>query len=167
MESKAVCDSTFKQAMGSFPSGVTIVTSVDEAGNRCGFTASAFSSLSLLPPLILVCLACNADCFENFNKKDMFAVNIIGSLHQELAFKFATKGVDKFDGNEFVEGSLGLPILPDCPVSLECRTDNIHLGGDHVVLHVVLIGQVEYLSINDNNSPTVWRQGKFHTLQAL
>ena len=161
MESKKVSDESFKQAMGRFPSGVTIVTSADDLGNKCGFTASAFSSLSLSPPLVLVCLACNADCFETFNKQTKFAINIIGPSHEELAFKFATKGCDKFGGDEFSEGSSGLPILPDCPVSLECNTTNVYEGGDHVIL----VGRVEYLNIN-NNMPTVWHQGKFHHLQA-
>ncbi|MEJ2115989.1 MAG: flavin reductase family protein [Gammaproteobacteria bacterium] len=161
MISKKVSDESFKQAMGCFPSGVTIVTSVDDSGNKCGFTASAFSSLSLSPPLILVCLACNADCFDNFNKQKIFAVNIIGPKHEELAFKFATKGCDKFGGNEFIEGSSGLPILADCPVSLECKTTNIYQGGDHVIL----VGGIEYLSINDE-IPTIWHQGKFHHLEA-
>jgi flavin reductase ActVB len=160
MKSKSVCVDTFKQAMGNFPSGVTIVTTVDKKGNKYGFTASAFSSLSLSPPLILVCLACNADCYESFNKTNKFAVNIISSEHEGLAFKFSTKGCDKFEGNEFAEGSSGLPILPSCSVSLECRTDDIHLGGDHIIL----IGEVEYLSIN-NKLPTVWHQGSFHKLQ--
>lgn len=159
MTFEKVSDDSFKQAMGRFPSGVTIVTSVDNNGNKCGFTASAFSSLSLSPPLVLVCLACNADCFESFNKHDKFAVNIIGSDHEELAFKFATKGSDKFGGDEFVEGSSGLPVLSDCPVSLECNKENIYSGGDHIIL----IGRVKYLSVNDN-IPTIWHQGKFHHL---
>ena len=93
MMSKKVCEDSFKQAMACFPSGVTIVTTVDDTGQKCGFTASAFSSLSLTPPLILVCLANNADCFDNFNNQKPFAVNIIGPEHEALAFKFATKVV--------------------------------------------------------------------------
>ncbi len=157
MSSSKVNNETFKQAMGCFPSGVTIVTTIDNAGEKTGFTASAFTSLSLSPPLILVCLADNADCFDTFNKGNHFAVNIIGKDHEELAFKFATKGCDKFEGNEFILGESGLPILPNTPVSLECSTKNIYPGGDHVIL----VGQVEYLNINDN-LPTIWHAGKFH-----
>ena len=156
MTTHKVSDDSFKQAMSCFPSGVTIVTTVDAQGDRCGFTASAFTSLSLSPPLILVCLANSADCFDTFNKQTTFAVNIVGTEHEVLAFKFATKGCDKFEGNEFVKGSTGLPILPNCPVSLECKTSQIYPGGDHIIL----VGQVEYLSVN-GGSPSVWHAGKF------
>ena len=157
MKSKKVCEDSFKQAMACFPSGVTIVTTIDETGQRSGFTASAFSSLSLKPPLILVCLANNADCFKTFNNQKQFAVNIIGPTHEELAFKFAKKGCDKFEGGEFEQGSFGLPVLSDSPVSLECNTENIYSGGDHIIL----VGKVEYLSIN-GGTPTIWHEGKFH-----
>ncbi len=160
MTSKKVCDDSFKQAMAQFPSGVTIVTTIDDSGNKSGFTASAFSSLSLTPPLVLVCLACNADCFDIFNNQNKFAINIIGHDHEDLAFKFATKGCDKFEGGEFVQGESGIPVLSNSPVSLECSTANIFSGGDHIIL----VGQVEYLTINDK-PPTIWHQGKFHHLQ--
>ena len=159
MSTIKVCDDSFKQAMACFPSGVTIVTTVDEGGEKSGFTASAFSSLSLQPPLILVCLANSADCFDIFNKQNKFAVNIIGSNHEKLAFKFATKGCDKFEGDVFDQGSLGLPILSDSPVSLECTTENIFAGGDHIIL----VGQVKFLNVN-GDTPSVWHEGKFHQL---
>lgn len=161
METTKVTDERFKQAMGSFPSGVTIVTTLCEDNQRTGFTASAFSSLSLSPPLILVCLACNAECYERFKNEKQFAVNIIGPEYEELAYKFATKGVDKFGGEEFVVGESGLPILPDSPVSLECSTKNVYPGGDHIIL----VGQVQYLNIN-SGSPSIWHAGKFHHLSS-
>ena len=159
MSTQKVSDDSFKQAMACFPSGVTIVTTVDDKGQKGGFTASAFSSLSLTPPLILVCLANNADCFDYFNNQNNFAVNIIGPDHEALAYTFATKGSDKFAGNEFEKGSLGLPVLTDCPVSLECKTENIYSGGDHIIL----VGQVEFLNVNGGR-PTLWHEGKFHHL---
>ena len=159
MSTKKVCDDSFKQAMACFPSGVTIVTTVDDAGQESGFTASAFSSLSLEPPLILVCLAKSADCFDIFNKQSKFAVNIIGPNHEALAFKFATKGCEKFEGGEFKQGSFGLPVLSDSPVSLECNTENIYSGGDHIIL----VGQVKYLNVN-GGTPSIWHEGKFHQL---
>lgn len=158
MNTNAVNSDRFKQAMGLFPSGVTIVTTVAD-NEKYGFTASAFSSLSLSPPLVLVCLANSADCFVPFDQGDQFAVNIIDPKHEKLAFKFATKGCDKFDGSEFVPGTSGLPILSDSPVSLECRTRYNYPGGDHVIL----VGEVEYLTINDG-TPTIWYAGGFHHL---
>ncbi len=160
MNINAVSSEKFKQAMGRFPSGVTIVTTINSDDQRCGFTASAFSSLSLSPPLILVCLANSADCFTSFNSGERFAVNIVGPKHEELAFKFATKGCDKFGSNEFVFGESGLPILSDSPVSLECKTKYIYPGGDHIIL----VGEIEYLRINDDECPIIWHEGKFHHL---
>ncbi len=158
MSTNAVSSDRFKQAMGQFPSGVTIVTTVAD-DEKYGFTASAFSSLSLSPPLVLVCLANNADCFESFNKGERFAVNIIDRKHEKLAFKFAEKGCDKFSAGEFVPGASGLPILSGSLVSLECRTHYTYPGGDHVIL----VGQVEYLTINEG-TPAIWYAGGFHCL---
>ena len=160
MTPPSINDEKFKQAMACFPSGVTIVTTVNDNNQKSGFTASAFSSLSLSPPLILVCLANSADCFEAFNNEKKFAVNIIGKAHHDLAFKFATKGCDKFEGNEFIVGELGLPILPDSPVSLECSTENVFPGGDHIIL----VGHVRHLKMNSVH-PSIWHSGKFHNLE--
>lgn len=152
-------DQDFKKAMGLFPSGVVIVTTVAADGSKHGFTASAFSSLSLDPPLILVCLANSADCFETFVMGDKLAVNIIGEQQHDLAFKFATKGVDKFEGNEFVEGSTGLPIISDCILSLECNIKNTFPGGDHEIL----IGEVLHANINEG-TPSIWFEGSFRNI---
>ena len=162
MISKEVSSESYKKAMACFPSGVTIVTTSNDANSeKFGFTASAFLSLSLSPPLVLVCLATNADCYESFIQCNQFAVNIIGKKYEKLAFKFATKGVDKFGGNEFVNGKSGLPILTDCAVSLECKKNYCFPGGDHVIL----VGEVKYITMNDNDDdPTIWHKGEFHKL---
>ena len=152
-------DQVFKKAMARFPSGVVIVTTITANGTKHGFTASAFTSLSLDPPLILVCLANSADCFDPFVTGDKFAVNIIGHQQHELAFKFATKGVDKFDGDEFEDGDSGLPIISNCIFSLECKTKNTYPGGDHEIL----IGEVQYANVNEG-VPSIWYEGKFRNM---
>lgn len=152
-------DNTFKKAMGRFPSGVVIATTINNEGKKCGFTASAFSSLSLDPPLILVCLANSAECFNSFLNGDMFAINVIGHEQHDLAFKFATKGVDKFDGDEFVTGNSGLPIIPNCIFSLECNIKDIYPGGDHAIL----VGEVQEARINEGD-PSIWYDGSFRNI---
>jgi flavin reductase ActVB len=152
-------DSVFKQAMSRFPSGVVIVTTVGADGKKCGFTASAFTSLSLDPPLILVCLANSADCYKSFLTNDKFAVNVIGIKQHDLAFKFATKGVEKFNGDEFVTGESGLPIIPDCIFSLECSIKHTYPGGDHQIL----AGEVQYANVNEGD-PSIWYEGSFRGL---
>lgn len=154
-------DESFKAAMSLFPSGVVIATTISKDGKKCGFTASAFSSLSLDPPLILVCLAESADCYNSFITNDKFAVNVVGHEQHDLAFKFATKGAEKFDGNEFITGDSGLPIITDCIFSLECTTRHTYPGGDHKIL----VGEVEHAKIN-NGTPSVWYQGSFRDLSS-
>ena len=152
-------DDVFKNAMGQFPSGVVIVTTVSKDGKKHGFTASAFSSLSLDPPLILVCLAHSADCFDPFVTGDKFAVNVVGPYQHELAFKFATKGVDKFDGDEFEDGDSGLPIISNCIFSLECNIKSTYPGGDHEIL----VGEVQHAKVNQG-TPSVWYAGNFRNI---
>ncbi len=153
-------DQVFKQAMGRFPSGVVIVTTIGPSGKKHGFTASAFSSLSLDPPLILVCLANTADCFEPFVTGDKLAINVIGEQQHDLAFKFATKGVEKFDGDEFVEGNTGLPVISDCIFSLECKIRNTYPGGDHEIL----VGEVLHANMNEGITPSIWYEGGFRNI---
>jgi flavin reductase ActVB len=129
-----VDQTTFRQAMMRFPSGVTIVTMIDDAGRRWGFTASAFTLLSMQPPQVLVCLDRSANCYPHFRDAGHFAINILGAHHTALARHFATKGVDKFTGLDFEPGEFRLPLLPDAVASLECQKVEVTPGGDHVIL---------------------------------
>ena len=132
----------FRAAMTRFASGVTIVTTADEDGRRWGFTGSAFSSLSLDPPLVLVCLAVSADSHSVFTSAPGFIVNVLGAEHEELALRFATKGIDKFESEGWRPGLVdGLPVLSDALVSLKCVTETQYEGGDHTIL----VGRVEYV----------------------
>jgi flavin reductase ActVB len=124
----------FRQAMMRFPSGVTIVTMIDHASRRWGFTASAFTLLSMQPPQVLVCLDRSANCYPHFRDTDRFAINILGTHHTVLARHFATKGIDKFTGLDFEPGEFRLPLLSDAVASLECQKVEVAPGGDHVIL---------------------------------
>lgn len=125
---------SFREAMWRFPSGVTIVTTVDGEGRPWGFTASAFAFVSREPPQVLVCLDCSANCHPSFREAERFAVNILTAEHAELARRFATKGIDKFGPRSFEPGELRLPVLRDALVVLECRTAARLPGGDHTIL---------------------------------
>jgi flavin reductase ActVB len=136
----------FKEAMARFASGVTIVTTRDASGRPFGFTASAFSSLSLTPPLLLVCLDRGADSFPVFEKCDAFAVSILESGQSDLAMTFATRGADKFAGDPAEDGpALRLPVIKGAIVTLECTLHEQLEGGDHVIL----IGEVVSARSND------------------
>ncbi|WP_350246582.1 flavin reductase family protein [Rhodococcus sp. D-6] len=133
---------TFRAAMARFPSGVTIVTTVDEQGRQRGFTASSFCSVSMDPQLVLVCLATSAECHESFERADTWLVHIAGMEHESIARRFATRGADKFAGDDFTPHPSGLPHLADAPVVLECRAHARYPGGDHTILvgEVVSVG---------------------------
>jgi flavin reductase ActVB len=125
---------TFREAMARFPSGVTIVTMIDDTRRRWGFTASAFASLSMEPPQLLVCLDRSANCYPYFCQADRFAVNILSADHEALARRFATKGIDKFAGIDFMHGEFRLPLLSDAVAALECQKSTLVPSGDHVIL---------------------------------
>jgi flavin reductase ActVB len=149
----------FKQAMSCFPTGVTLVTTTDADERDWGFTANAFSSLSLTPPLVLVCLSKEADCCSAFTSAKKFGVNILKREHEWLAKRFATKGEDKFSGGKFLKGSVGVPILPDALAVLECTMDAAVPGGDHTIL----IGLVEHAKVQDGHAAIYFRS-TFHSL---
>lgn len=151
----------FRQAMTRFASGVTIVTTADRDRTWWGFTASAFSSLSLDPPLILVCLATSADSHPVFAAAPGFIVNVLGREHEELALHFATKGADKFAVGNFRPGAVdGFPVLDDALVSLKCTTHARHEAGDHTIL----IGEVSYLRLRSDGRPALHYDRRFWDL---
>jgi flavin reductase ActVB len=124
--------SDFRDVLASFPSGVTMVTTADEQAWH-GFTATSFCSVSLDPPLVLVCLARTARCHEAFTAARQWIVHVVPHHRAEPATRFAKRGADKFRGGEFAEDPDGLPVLPGCP-RLKCRTYARHPAGDHTIL---------------------------------
>lgn len=150
----------FREAMKRFASGVTIVTTVDANGTWKGFTASAFCSLSLDPPLVLVCQARTSSSYEAFTRCDRFLVNILGQEHEELALQFARSGGDKFGDGRFRPGRVsGLPLLPDALAVVGCDVHARHDGGDHDIY----IGAVYSCRVR-NGAPMLHFDSRFHAL---
>ncbi|MGB5104194.1 MAG: flavin reductase family protein [Steroidobacteraceae bacterium] len=129
----------FKQAMSSFPTGVVIAATLDGEGEPWGFTASSFSSVSLDPPLVLVCLAKDADCHPAFAAARAFSISILRAGDEALARLFATRGASKFACGEFTTGEHGLPLMPSAVAALACRKFADFDCGDHTVI----VGEVE------------------------
>ncbi|MFF5707402.1 flavin reductase family protein [Streptomyces sp. NPDC012794] len=132
----------FARTMARVPTPVTVVTTVDQAGQRWGFTASSFSSLSLDPPLVLVCPAKTASCHEAFITGDRFLVNVLAAEHADIASSFARSGHDKFAGSPMEPCEFGLPGLPDATARIACTLHDVLDGGDHSIL----VGRVESVS---------------------
>jgi flavin reductase ActVB len=149
----------FREAMSSFPSGATIVTTSDSDGRWWGFTASSFCSVSMDPPLVLTCLANTAQCFPAFAEATRWNIHVLQHRHADLAMRFATRGAAKFDGAGFQPDADGLPFLKGVSISLRCTTYSKVDGGDHLVL----IGEVEEVGLGEE-MPFVYFRRKFHAL---
>ena len=149
----------FRNAMASFPSGVTIVTTADEAGAWQGFTATSFCSVSADPPLVLVCLARSAQCHPTFMDVPKWIINIVRSGHAELAQRFATGGADKFVEGHFTANADGLPVLDKAMVVLECEAYARYGGGDHTIL----VGRVTDSHVGDD-APAIYFRRDYHSL---
>ncbi|MEV5880372.1 flavin reductase family protein [Streptomyces sp. NPDC052101] len=145
----------FREALARLAAHVSIVTGYDRDGRPRGFTASAVCSLSADPPLILVCIARKAPSHEVFIRSSSFAVNVLRDSHQYLAERFATAGVDRFAGADFVTGPHA-PHLPDALCTLTCSTYETHPGGDHSIL----VGRVEQVTTS-NGEPLVYFHRRF------
>lgn len=147
--------STFRAALGRFASGITIVTARDADGRDVGMTVSAFSSLSLNPPLILVCVDHGASVAPVLESATTFAVNILCEDQEPLSRRFAEREVDRFDGVAYERGQLGVALLSGTLAHLECRTVTRHVAGDHTIL----VGEVVATEVHEGNPLLYYRSG--------
>ncbi|MFG2822897.1 flavin reductase family protein [Kitasatospora sp. NPDC048365] len=152
-----------REAMGRWPSGVTVVTTADPTtGRPWGFTATSFTSLSMRPPLVLVCLDLGAECRPAFQRAAGFAVHILRSGQRGTAERFATRGVDKFaDGVGVRRGLYDVPLLDGAAATLECRLTERLPGGDHLIL----IGAVQRVTPGPDE-PLLYHRRAFVELPA-
>lgn len=125
----------FRQVCGQFATGITIVTTVAGDGSPQGMTANSFTSVSLEPPMVLVCVDLRAgrmlECFEQAGR---FAVNILAEAQKELSNRFARQGLDRFEGVSFEQGTSGMPLLPGSLATMECIIRQSVDAGDHRIL---------------------------------
>lgn len=147
----------FRNALGRFATGVTIVTTVDGEGNRYGITANSYNSVSLDPPLVLWSLARTSRSLPAFEKCDFFAIHILSAHQEDLAMRFASRGVvDKFAGLHLHQGHGGVPLFEECAARFECVTSNSFEGGDHLIF----LGRVLNFERCDSD-PLVFHDGRF------
>ncbi|MBL0923645.1 MAG: alpha/beta fold hydrolase [Sphingomonadaceae bacterium] len=151
---------TLRDAMGCFATGVTIVTAHAPDGKPIGLTANSFTSVSLDPPLLLVCIGNNAGSAEALRAADSFAVNVLQIGQQPVSNLFAGKGEDRFAGTRWEVGEYGAPILPSSLGIFECRRHALHEAGDHFLL----VGQVEKASFEPRRDPLLYFRGKYRRL---
>lgn len=125
-------DAQFKLAMSHFASGVTIVTTEHE-GKQYGMTVSAFASLSLHPPLVLVCIEKNVKSHDAIAAAGMFGVSMLAQSQKDVSNRFASRRDDKFEGVSLRRGELGVPLIDGATCMLECRLHAQMPGGDHTI----------------------------------
>jgi flavin reductase (DIM6/NTAB) family NADH-FMN oxidoreductase RutF len=124
----------FRRACSRFASGITIVTVADHDGVPHGMTASSFTSVSLDPPLILVCVGSGTKLVDTFRAVSHFAVNVLGEAQRSLSQQFAGSGYDRFAGIPWRSGHAGVPLFPDVLATIECERYEIVTAGDHDIL---------------------------------
>lgn len=151
---------TFRATLGRFASGITIITARDVNGHDVGMTVSAFSSLSLAPPLVLVCIDNGASAAPALERSESFAVNILADDQEALSRRFAERELDRFDGVAINRGALGLALLDGALANLECRVTSRVPGGDHTIL----IGEVKAATVNEGH-PLLYYRGGYRRLE--
>ncbi|MFM0212688.1 flavin reductase family protein [Paraburkholderia sediminicola] len=132
-----------RDVLGSFVTGVTVVTTRDAEGGMHGLTANSFSSVSLDPPLVLWSQATSAGSHSAFRDVERFTINILAEHQYDLANHFAARSPDKFSGIDYDLGVGALPLLRDCSAWLECKVVSRYPGGDHVIF----VGSVESIRL--------------------
>ena len=122
-----------RNVMGHFATGVTVITTKDTTGKPFGLTVNSFTSLSLNPPLVIVCVDKTVDCYSCFDDSKVFAVNVLNEDQEELSRRFATKGIEKFEGIPWRMGENGSPLLDGVIGAIECKVTESYEGGDHTI----------------------------------
>ena len=154
-----VSQEEFKDALSRFASGVTVVSTKDAAGKLHGITVSAFCSVSLEPPMVLICIEKATGSHYAFEESGAFVVNILSASQSSTSERFAAPFEDKFKDTEFYPGIDGIPILKGALASLECRLTFSYHGGDHSIF----VGQVENV-ITQDGDPLVYFRGEYGTI---
>ncbi len=150
----------FRTALGSFPTGVAVVTTKISAEHHMGITVNSFTSVSLDPPLVLWCLDRKSDRYRAFTKADCYTVSILGTMHQDVSSRLASRGNHSLDGIALRETTLGPPALADALAVFECESQGAHDAGDHAIL----IGRVVRFARYDAGAPLVFYGGKYSAL---
>ena len=126
-----VTSEEFRRACGRFATGVTIASVLDGEGTPHGLTVSSFVSVSLDPPLVLICLGHAVSVIDIFRASPYFGINVLAENQRELSERFARKGYDRFDGLKWERGETGVPLLPGVLAAIECAVERRVTAGDH------------------------------------
>ncbi|HEY8592394.1 MAG TPA: flavin reductase family protein [Sphingomicrobium sp.] len=151
---------TLRDALGCFATGVTVVTCLNGEGEPAGLTVNSFTSVSLDPPLLLVCLHKQALSAAALIEAEQFAINVLQNEQQPASITFSTRVEDRFGKTPWSRGESGAPILEDSLCVFECERYAVYDGGDHHIL----VGQVVKASFDAGLDPLLYFRGKYRRL---
>jgi len=155
-DSSSIDPRDFRNALGTYATGVTIITAAAPDGKPYGLTCNSFASVSLNPPLVLWSLVVYSSSLTIFQNASHFTVNVLGASQQALATKFAKSSDDKFTGVDWTPGLGAAPVLAESVANFQCRSVNRYYGGDHVIF----LGAVEAYTYN-TQEPLLFARGAF------
>lgn len=151
---------TLRDALGCFATGVTVVTCLNDEGEPAGITVNSFTSVSLDPPLLLVCLHKQAASATTLVEASHFAINVLQTGQQPASITFSTRVEDRFGSTPWSCGEAGAPILKDSLGVFECERFAVYDGGDHHIL----VGQVVKASFDTGLDPLLYFRGRYRRL---
>lgn len=152
----AFTERDFRNALGQFATGVTVVTTVDAQGNPVGMTASSFNSVSLDPALVLWSLACTAGTYSAFAQASHYAIHVLAHHHKDLAMQFARRGIDRFAGVAWQPNAHGVPLLDGALATFECQARSQYREGDHLIM----VGHVQACQHSADVAPLIYHAGQ-------
>jgi flavin reductase (DIM6/NTAB) family NADH-FMN oxidoreductase RutF len=150
----------FRSVLGRFPSGVTVVTTKAADASDSGMTVSAFCSVSLEPPLVLICIEKSASAYQALTSSTGFVVNILSAGQEQIARRFAIVDIDRFEGVGYSRSQNGFAVLDDALGLIECTTVAQHDAGDHTVI----VGEVEAARA-ETGTPLLYYRGGYAQLE--
>jgi flavin reductase (DIM6/NTAB) family NADH-FMN oxidoreductase RutF len=154
-----VSSEEFRRACGRFATGVSIASVLDREGAPRGLTVSSFTSVSLEPPLILICLGHAVTNIEDFRSARYFGISILREPERDTAGRFAQKGHDRFESMDWLPGETGVPLLANALAAIECAVYQRHSAGDHDIL----IGEVVRACVSDGD-PLIYFASRYRKL---
>lgn len=140
MSASGVGPDLFRELLGRFATGVTILTTRWPDGRPAGMTANAVASVSLTPPLVLVCIEHTRDMHDILRQAPYFALNVLAAHQEPLSRRFAEDHPDRFAGLSVVTGPYELPLLPDVVAHILCATRDVVPAGDHTIFTGLVVG---------------------------
>ena len=161
IDADMVTPDKFRQVMGSFATGITVVTTMDKNGNPYGLTVNSFTSVSLDPLLVLVCLDNKLSGLQFFKDSKHFGVSMLSESQEDLSRMFAKKDSVR-PASIYFEGKLGIPLLRDSLAIMECETTAIYPGGDHLIF----LGHVHAAEVLEGSLPLLYYRGRYQRLRA-